>query len=98
MSGASSGDIRLDNPQHGTGGSSCVAGVSTMAAGTLSTNSGPPSLADVGLSAWLDVVLTISSSFLVIEVIILFSGACRSYPYGIQRMQRMLYVHGFFGF
>jgi hypothetical protein len=72
MPGSSSGNIRLDNPQHGTGGSSCVIGVSTMAAGALSTNSGPPSLADVGLSSWLDVVLTIFSSFLVIKVIILF--------------------------
>jgi hypothetical protein len=43
-----------------------------MAAGALSTNSGPPSLAHVGLSAWLDVVLTIFSSFLVTKVIVLF--------------------------
>jgi hypothetical protein len=42
-----------------------------MAAGALSTNSGPPSLADVGLSAWLDVVLTMFSSFLVTKVIVL---------------------------
>jgi hypothetical protein len=75
--GSSSGSIKQNNPQPGIGGSSSETPVSSMAAGVLSTNSGSPSLADVGFSAWLDAVSTILTYFPVINFIILFSGACR---------------------